>query len=102
MPTIRGARREAETVMPAKAGIQYAAASAICAMTAAEYWIARSEPGDDDWDLAPLFLRPERDPRVLFQPLDQFVAHRRTWRPDSRCNVRRIAQQADRAFRDHL
>ena len=49
-----------------------------------------------------LLLHRERQPSVIDQTLDQFVLHRRPRRPDSRGNIGRIAQQADRAFRDHL
>ena len=49
-----------------------------------------------------LLLHRERQPGMVDQPLDQLVSHRRTRRPDAGWNVRRVAQQADRAFRDHL
>ena len=49
-----------------------------------------------------LFFNAERQPGMIDQTLDQFVLHRRPRRPDACGNVRRVAQQADRAFRDHL
>ena len=51
---------------------------------------------------AALLLDLERQAGVIDQPLDQLVAHGRAGRPDAGWNVRRVAQQADRAFRDHL
>jgi len=39
---------------------------------------------------------------VVDKPLDQTIAHRRAGSPDATWNFRRIAQQADRAFRDHF
>src|SRR5438270_12102882 len=39
---------------------------------------------------------------MIDEPLEQFVAHGRAGSPDAGWNFRRVAQQADRAFRDHL
>src|SRR6267142_96036 len=49
-----------------------------------------------------LLLDGERQAGMIDKPLDQFVTQRRAGRPDSCWNVRRVAQQADCAFRDHF
>ena len=54
------------------------------------------------WSADSLLLHRERQSGMIDQPLDQSVLHRRARRPDSRRYIRRVAQQADRAFRDHL
>ena len=51
---------------------------------------------------AVLFFHLKRQPGVIDQPLDQTVPHRRAGRPDPAQSFWRIAQQADRAFHDHL
>src|ERR1700722_18253026 len=52
--------------------------------------------------LPDLLLDVELDAGAIDQPLDQGVAHGRAGSPDTPRNFRRIAQQADRAFRDHF
>src|SRR5262249_814668 len=44
----------------------------------------------------------KRQTSVVDEPLDQLVLHGRARRPDSGRYVGRVAQQTDRAFRDHL
>src|SRR5690606_13808816 len=44
----------------------------------------------------------ERQPGVVGEPLDQRVLHRSARRPETAGDVRRVATQADCAFRDHL
>src|SRR4030088_3453517 len=39
---------------------------------------------------------------MIDEPLEQFVAHGRAGSPDAGWNFRCVAQQADRAFRNHL
>ncbi len=39
---------------------------------------------------------------MVDQTFDQAMTHRGAGRPDSRGNIRRVAQQADRAFGDHF
>ena len=48
------------------------------------------------------FSTVERQSGMIDQALDQLVLHRRARRPEARRHVGRIAQQADRAFRNHL
>ena len=70
---------------------------------AAERWKAGTDQRTDSARfLKYLFFDAERQPGMIDQPLDQLVLHRRARRPDARRNVRRVAQQADRAFGDHL
>ena len=63
---------------------------------------SRRPPMSARRNAADLRLDAKREPGVIDQPLDQFVAHGSAGRPDPGRNVRRVAQQADRAFRDHL
>ncbi len=51
---------------------------------------------------AVLLLDGERQACMVDEPLDQLVLHCCARRPESGRYVRRIAQQADRAFGDHL
>src|SRR6267142_3273011 len=49
-----------------------------------------------------LRLNVKRQTGVIDKPLDQAMAHGGAGRPDAGWNVRRVAQQANRAFPDHL
>ena len=89
---------------PRHAGHPVRRGLSIQSLTSLEYWIARSSRattaltrGDDVY-----FSTANVSPAWSIQPLDQLVLHRRARRPDAGRHVRRVAQQADRAFRDHL
>src|SRR5262245_32466174 len=102
MRMIREGRRDWLSC-PAKAGLPVRRGLSAQSPTSLEYWIARSSRAMTIESAAPSsLLHPERDPRVVLQPLDQLALHRSSRRPESGRDIRRVAQQADRAFRDHL